>query len=308
MSSAALQVLLNGWSLQPSVILGILAFSAVYVYAVGPLRRRYGWGDAPSDAQVATFFAGVAVMALALLSPLDTIGDEYLYSAHMVQHMLLTMVVPPLLLLGTPGWLLGVVLRPVLRYPAVQRFTHSLFFPLSALVLFNVDFWIWHAPPLYDLTLRNQTLHAFEHLTFMATATVNWLPVFSPLPDKLPRLPRLQQVLYLFLNCQPMVVLGALLTFASQPLYSPYLAAPRIFGLSTATDQQLGGLVMWIPGNFVYILVMSVIFIMWLEQQGAEQDRRDREAWEAEEATASPDLPPRPAPAPSDQIAAGESR
>jgi putative membrane protein len=267
MSSAAAQILLTGWNLEPSILLGLLALGGGYLYGIGPPRQRYAWGDPVPRAKVAAFFTGLAVLAFALLSPLDVLGDVYLFSAHMVQHMLLAIVVPPLLLLGTPEWLL----RPLLRRPRALRIAQGLAFPLVAFVLFNTDFWVWHLPPLYDLTLRNGAVHIFEHLTFLVFGVLNWLPILSPLPE-LPRLPRSAQLLYLFLSCQPMVVLGALLTFASQPLYAPYAAAPRIFGLSVAADQQLGGLIMWIPGNFAYIVVMSVIFFLWLEQQNAEAD------------------------------------
>jgi putative membrane protein len=267
MPASAAQILLTGWNLAPSVILGLLVLGAGYWYAIGPLRRRHAWGEPAPRARVAAFYSGMAVLAFALLSPLDVIGDEYLFSAHMVQHMLLTVVAPPLLLLGTPGWLL----RLPLRSPLMLRGARALTFPLVAFVLFNTTFWIWHLPALYDLTLRNEAIHIFEHLTFLVTAALNWFPIVSPVAE-LPRLPRPAQLLYLFLSCQPMVVLGALFTFASRSLYAPYVAAPRIFGLSAAGDQQLGGLIMWIPGNFAYILVMSIVFFLWLEQQSADAD------------------------------------
>jgi putative membrane protein len=270
-------ILLTGWSLQPTVLIGILALAGAYLYSIGPLRVRMGWGESPSRGRQIAFFTGLAILALALLSPLDTLGDTYLFSAHMVQHMLLTMAVPPLLLLGTPGGLL----RPLLRWPAVRRVLRGLTFPLVAIVLFNADFWVWHLPALYNLTLENQALHVIEHLTFLVAATLNWFPVLSPVPEDLPRLPRLMQVLYLFLNCQPMVMLGALLTFAAVPLYEPYVRAPHIFGLSAASDQQLGGLIMWIPGNFVYILVMSIVFFQWVEHQSDTQDAAEQGAVEA---------------------------
>jgi putative membrane protein len=292
--STAAQVLLMGWNLDPSVLLGLLALGGGYLYAIGPLRQRYAWGDPTPRARVAAFFLGLAVLAFALLSPLDLLGDVYLFSAHMVQHMLLAMAVPPLLLLGTPGWLL----RPLVRRPSALRIARLLTFPLVAFVLFNTDFWVWHLPPLYDLTLRNGTVHIFEHLTFLAFGVLNWFPILSPLPE-LPRLPRSAQLLYLFVSCQPMVVLGALLTFASHPLYAPYAAAPRIFGISVAADQQLGGLIMWIPGNFAYILVMSIIFFLWLEQQNADDDEADAALDDADIATT------RPA-ASAGQVAAGE--
>ncbi len=305
MPLTASQVLLTGWNAQPSVILGLLALSGAYLYGVGPLRRRNDWAPAPSRVRVAAFFGGIAVAAVALLSPLDTVGDTYLFSAHMVQHMLLTMVVPPLLLLGTPGWLL----RPLLRRPAVARVARGLTWPVVAFALFNGDFWLWHAPALYNLTLENEWLHALEHLTFIATAVLNWFPILSPVPDELPRLPLLNQVLYLFLDCQPMVLLGAGFTFAPQPLYAPYTHAPRIFGMSAATDQQLGGLIMWIPGNFIYIIAMSIVFFHWIDRQGAETERAEREAWEREELErASAEAPLADAPPATERIATGESR
>lgn len=273
MAPPALHILLSGWNLDVTVIAGILALGGGYLYAIGPLRRTRHLGEAVPRGRVTAFFVGIAILAFALLSPLDTLGDRYLFSAHMVQHMLLTMVFPPLLLVGTPGWLL----RPLLRSPLVGRVARGGTLPPVAFALFNGVFWIWHLPPLYDLTLHNEAIHVVEHVTFLVTATINWFPIFSPLPDALPRLSRPAQLLYLFLSCQPMVALGALLTFASQPLYTAYLAAPRLFGTTALGDQQLGGLIMWIPGNFVYLLVMSVVFFLWIERQG---DDADASAWD----------------------------
>ena len=111
---------------------------------------------------------------------------------------------------------------------------------------FNVNVWLWHAPPLYDATLVNQTLHILEHISFVLFSLLYWWPMFSPVKEGLPRLSTGGQVLYLFFGSMPMVLLGAGLTFAP-PLYAPYLYAPRVWGLSPATDQQLGGLLMWVP-------------------------------------------------------------
>lgn len=306
MAPTALYILLTGWTFDASVIVGILALGGGYLYAIGPLRRRRPLGEAVPRGRVTAFFVGVAVLAFALLSPLDVLGDTYLFSAHMVQHMLLTMVFPPLLLVGTPGWLL----RPLLRAPLVARVVRILTLPPVAFALFNGVFWIWHLPPLYDLTLRNSAVHIVEHTMFIGTAVLNWFPIFSPLPVELPRLPRPAQLLYLFLSCQPMVALGALLTFSSQVLYTPYLSAPRIFGISAMGDQQLGGLIMWIPGNFVYLLVMSVVFFLWIERQGADADEAfgDEPAFADASASASgADAPSLPASA-SQPIVTGEGR
>lgn len=213
------------------------------------------------------FLTGTAIIFFALVSPLDELGDEYLFSAHMVQHLLLTIVGPPLLVLGTPGWLF----KPIVSNPVLLRIGKCLTFPALAFFLYNADFWLWHAPPLYDATLSNENLHILEHMTFLVFAVINWWPIFSPLEEGLPPLPIGGQILYLFLSGMPTVALGAGLTFLP-PLYVPYVQQPvRAWGLSPVTDQQLGGLIMWVPGNIVSIVIMSILFIRWMQIQDAKQ-------------------------------------
>ncbi len=168
-------------------------------------------------------------MFLALVSPLDELGDEYLFSAHMVQHLLITVVVPPLWLVGTPGWLVKIFLQQ----PMTSQVLRTLTKPPIAFFLFSVVFAGWHLPALYDLTLTNENIHILEHLMFMATAVLNWWPLLNPLPEEMPRLSFGSQILYMFANCQVMVVLGALLFFISQPIYTPLSDCPaylRHFG------------------------------------------------------------------------------
>jgi putative membrane protein len=279
MSPTAGDLLLTGWSFAPTILLGVAALCGGYLYATGPLRRQHGWGVPISRGQAAAFFGGTALLAVALLSPLDRIGDNYLFYVHMIQHMLLVMVVAPLWLMGTPGWLLRAALRQPLAFRVGRFLTH----PGVAFALFNVNFWLWHAPVLYNATLANEWVHAIEHLTFLATAVLNWFPVLSPAPDELPRLSLPGQIIYLFVSCQPMVLLGAGLTFLQAPLYAAYVAAPRVFGVSALGDQQVGGLIMWLPGNAMYLLMISVAFYHWLEGS-AEARRAEREAWAAEDA------------------------
>src|SRR6185437_6522948 len=215
-------------------------------------------------------FLGVLIMLLALISPLDALGDDYLFSAHMLQHLCLTTFGPPLLLVGTPGWMLERLLNNRLLFGVLKVLT---WVPLIFL-LYNADFLIWHIPPLYNSTLENETIHIFEHLTFIVLGILSWWPIFSPSP-KLPRLSLGGQVLYIFLMGMPAVLLGAGLTFM-QPLYAPYLSDPIVWGLSHTVDQQLGGLIMWIPVNLFYIAIMSALFIRWMQRQEARQIEAER--------------------------------
>jgi cytochrome c oxidase assembly factor CtaG len=259
---------LTNWNWQPSIILGTIAIICLYLYAVGPLARR--WNQQVQGYQMFCFLAGVICMFLSLFSALDELGDTYLFSAHMIQHMILTTIGPPLMLTGIPGWLF----EPVFRNRLLLRVGRVLTNPFVAFALFNGNFWFWHAPPLYDATLSNLNLHILEHLLFIGTGFIYWWPVFSP-SRELPALSVGGKILYLFLGGMPTVALGAGLTFAA-PIYTPYINAPRIWGISAATDQQLGGLIMWIPGSLLTIVIVSIIFIRWMQMQ--EQKQRAAEA------------------------------
>ncbi|HLX58602.1 MAG TPA: cytochrome c oxidase assembly protein [Ktedonobacteraceae bacterium] len=281
MANIGLNFWLTLWNWDPSIVIGTALIVGLYFYAIGPVRKRHQFAPA-SKGQIFAFMLGMVLMFLALVSPLDELGDSYLFSAHMVQHLFLTTAGPPLLLIGTPEWFI----KPVVRNKLIFKTARFLTYPAVAFVLFNADFFLWHAPSLYDATLENQAIHILEHLTFIIFGLLNWWPIFSPSKD-LPRLSIGGQILYLFLSGMPVVLLGAGLTFAS-PLYAPYIAAPRVWGISAATDQQLGGLIMWVPGNIIFIIIMSALFLRWMQKKEREQAAQERELYEAEDAA---DLP-----------------
>jgi putative membrane protein len=265
--SADLAQALTTWNWDPSILIGMALFVGAYLGAIGPWRRRFRSSQPVKPAQAAWFLLGAFIIFFALVSPLDDLGDEYLFSAHMVQHVLVALIAPPLLLLGTPGWLL----RPLLRYPAVAYVTRFLTMPLVGFVSFNVIFMIWHVPVLYEATLHSESIHILEHLLFMATGVLNWWPIVSPLPE-MPRLPPLAQIVYLFLDGVPMTVLSGLIVFSSSVLYPTYAAAPRIIDLSAMADQQIAGLIMWMPGGMIYLVALSLVFFTWLSrEERAEQ-------------------------------------
>jgi putative membrane protein len=259
------QALLTEWSWEPSVLLGVLIAGSAYVYAIGPLRRRHGLPP-PSDRQIVSFILAEAILIIALLSPIDAIGDRYLFSAHMVQHLLLAALWPPLVLMALPDWMV----RPLFTSRGLSVLTGFFTYPAIAIVLFNGDVYLWHLPGMYDATLSNEGVHILEHLTFMFFGLLNWWPVLSPLREQ--RLSYPLQILYLFLDGMFMMVLGILFTFAPVVFYPPYAAAPRLWGLSPLTDQQLGGLIMWYPGNLPYGVLLVVAFYRWFD--GADASRQ----------------------------------
>jgi putative membrane protein len=276
---------LTQWNWQPTIIFVAIAAIYLYLYAVGPLRVKYHLGPPVQTSKAVAYILGVNLIFLSLFSPLDKLGDTYLFSAHMIQHLLLTMVGPPLMIIGLPAWLV----QPLLRNRIIFRVGRFLTYPGIAFTLYNVNFWLWHAPSLYDATLYNEMLHIFEHTTFIGLSFLYWWPVFSPLKEGWPRLSMTGQMLYIFLGGMPTVLLGAGLTFTS-PLYTPYLYAPRIWGLSPVTDQQLGGLIMWVPANIAYIIVAGVLFIRWMQAQEAKQRAAEAELYAEEDLDVAEDL------------------
>ncbi len=212
-----------------------------------------------------SFFAGLAVLFAALTGPVHDLSDYYLFSAHMVQHMLLAFAMPPLLLHGTPGWML----RALLRHPRLLRLGRALTRPIGAFAVFNLILVAWHLPPLYNLAMEQHPVHIVEHLMIMAGSVILWWPVLSPLPE-LPRAAYPVQLLYLFVVGLPMVMVAIFITMADSILYPYYAAAPRVWEpLTPRADQHLGGLIMWIPGGLVFLAALSVVFFRW-QADGAD--------------------------------------
>jgi putative membrane protein len=259
------------WNLEPTLLFGLLLQPVSYLALIGPLRRWFP-GSAPvSQGRIQTFLLGSLAIFVALVSPIDTLAFSSL-TMHMLQHMLLTLVAAPLLLAGTPRWLF----RPLLRLPfalPVGRFFTS---PLVAFLIYNTIFSLWHVPQFYELALQNQAVHIIEHISMLVAAVLTWWPIFSPL-DELPGPSDPVKCAYLFFQSLPPTILGALITFSTIIIYPSYARGQQVFGLSPLTDQQLAGLLMWVPGGLVFFAVMTVIFIRWLNRDneatgGPEED------------------------------------
>ena len=227
--------------------------------------------------QLGSFMSGLAAIFLALASPIEPFS-ALLLQVHMAQHLLLTMVAPPLLWLGSPlvPMLVGMPkpfrsewVAPLMRWRPIRQCFHKLTHPFLALPLFIVATWLWHVPALYEVALRSSGWHYLQHICFLATALLFWYPVVRPYPSR----PRWSQWIlfpYLIIADVQNTVLSALLTFSGRVLYAPYAELPRIGGLSALDDQSAAGVLMWVPGSLVYLLPLFTIGIRLLSGEKEE--------------------------------------
>jgi putative membrane protein len=249
---------------------------AALLYAVGLHRvlERITASAQPHVRHATLFYLGLAVLVLALFSGIDALGNE-LFSAHMIQHELLMLVAAPLLVLGRPlpmfVWALPAVARHAIgaavNLPAFARSWQTLQHPLAAWSLHAAALWVWHAPLLFVAALEDPALHDLQHFSFLATALLFWTSLLrsSTSPGT--------ALLSLFTTTLHTSALGALLTFASRPFYSPYLSTTAIWNLTPLEDQQLGGLIMWVPGALVYVGFALGLMGRWL--RGAQHPSRE---------------------------------
>lgn len=256
--------LLIGWHADWSVLMGLLLLTGAYLLGTGPGVGHFSPAKARTPKQTTLFLSGVLVLFLTLESPLHDLGERYLFSAHMVQHMLLTLVAAPLLLMGTPGWLVA----PVFRSPIVRQIVLVLVRPPLAFAIYNGFLAFSHLPMAYDLALRDHNVHIVQHTVYLLAALVMWMPLLSPVPE-VPRLSQPGQMLYVFAQTLPAFGVGAMITFSEEVLYPTYALAPRLWGLSALDDQRLGGLIMWVVGSLAYLAVLTAIFFAWASREEA---------------------------------------
>jgi cytochrome c oxidase assembly factor CtaG len=298
--SPTLDAALRSWPFDPWLLAALLLTAGVYLRGWLVLRRRLGnpkheirnpkdqrllssFGFRISDfvfrmrwhgGHLAAFLGGLVVIYLALASPIEPFAD-LLLQVHMVQHLLLMMVAPPLLWLGAPLFpLLRGLPRPVrvfwaapmLSAPPLRRLFGCLTHPLTALVLFVAATWLWHAPPIYDLALRSGGWHYLEHACFLGAALLFWYPVVRPYPAR-PRWSSWLLLPVLFLADLSNTALAALLTFSDRLLYPYYGEVPRLAGLSALDDQAAAGVIMWVPGSAAFLLPLFAIGVQLLSGQ-----------------------------------------
>ncbi len=267
------------WPIEPWLLLGIEA--AVLLYVWGGSRRVHGieappgWGAA--QWRTTAFFSGLAVLVVALDTPIETLTRQ-LFWVHMTQHLLLIMVAAPLLVLGAPGLQMWRGLPLAIRRPLgrmafkhpVMRPMRRLFAraagPVGAWGLSSANLWVWHWPAAYDLTLRSHAVHHLEHALFLGLGLLFWAQVIDQPPFHC-RLSPLKRIVYVFLGALQAWALAAVLGFASIPFYAYAQMTWRPGGMSALTDQQFGAGIMWVPGSITYSIVIIACTYLWLRDE-----------------------------------------
>jgi len=268
------QAALRSWAIPPAATFA-LALTALLYLRGWWLLRRAGLPYLPSW-RAFSFLLGLLSLWVALASPLDTFSG-FVLTAHMLQHMLLMMVAPPLILLGAP--LIPLVrglpifaarefAGPFLNWSVANRIGHTLTNPVCALLLMGGVMFAWHTPALYELALASTSWHEVEHACFFITSIIFWWPVVQPWPSRA-QWPRWAMVPYLLVADLQNTALSAILVFSDRVLYPSYAAIPRLFGFSAQEDQVAAGAIMWVVGSLAFILPAIVIAVLCLSRKSS---------------------------------------
>ncbi len=256
-----------GWNAEPWVVVSLGLAGVLYALGARKLRQSSGRGRAAAARASGLFWAGWAVLWLALVSPVDALGAQ-LFSAHMVQHELLMVVAAPLLVLGRPlaTWIWAFptggrrVLGAFVRSPWIARPWSSINAAPAAWLLQAAALWLWHMPFLFGAAQIDEDIHVLQHISFLASALLFWNVVLRDTPHT----PPASTLIYLLTTMLHTGALGALLTFSSYVWYPLYAASTLQWGLTPLEDQQLGGLIMWVPGGAVYLVIALAVLSRWL--------------------------------------------
>lgn len=273
------QAVLASWSFPPWVTALNLLSALLYVRGWLALRRVMPARFEPW--RLISFLSGIAALQIALASPIDAF-DSFFLADHMVQHEMLMMVIPPLVLLGNPmipllrglpRWIARKVLAPFLGWSPIARLGRTITHPAFCWLVFSISLAAWHFPGPYDLALRSDVWHDVEHASFLFTSILFWWPVLQPWPSR-SYWPRWTVPVYLLLAGFVNTVISAFLVFSGRPLYAAYLTIPRIGSMSALNDQVLAGVVMWFAGSIAFLIPAVVLMVKLLSPQRASASVR----------------------------------
>jgi len=271
-------VIFQSWTFEPWIVIPLVFTGSLYLRGWWQIHRRLP--KRFTLGRLIAYQGGLLTLFLALASPLHTLA-ELLLQFHMVQHLLLMMVVPPLIWLGAPILpLLRGMPRPVLQQGlgplfatrSLQRLGGFLTHPMVCLIAFTTTSVIWHVPRLYELALRSEFWHEVQHFFFLGTALLFWWPVMQPWPSRL-RWPRWAIIPYLLIADIQNTALSAFFIFSERVLYPSYAVLPRLWGISVLDDQAAAGAIMWVPGSLIFLVPMVVLVIRMLDSPQAHPVR-----------------------------------
>ena len=272
----------QAWSFDATLLIPVALVAWCYLRGLHRWEhrsRRHPWW------RTALFFAGLGVYVLAMESPIDRLGEHH-FSMHMIQHELVMTYAIPLMLLGAPttpllrglpAWMRRGVVRPLAGGAATRTAYRFITHPAVTIFVLSAVVWSWHlVPGWWEASLADQRIHDLQHVSFSLASLLFWWNVIDPRPlhSRVPYLPR---VLYIFGGSLPKHLLAALLTFAPHPFYPTYEAARRVLPIDPATDQQLAGLIMWVPSEAATIIAMAIVFFMWVRVADRRQRCADEE-------------------------------
>ena len=251
------------WRAEWGLLFGLIFVGAMYWRLLKQAQ--------PKDAQLErkfpiAFFSALALIYIGAASSIDRIGEEYLFSVHMVQHILFMYPVAVLLVVGIPEWMAETYLQRMGRM--AERLYRFLAHPVLACLGFNLVFTLWHIPYLYDWALQDRMVHNLEHFSIIVTAAFMWLPLLSPLKSRRPSYP--VQLIYLVGVAIAQLPVFAYVTFSKVVLYPTYETAPRLTQLSALADQQAGGVLMKLSGMLVLFIAFTSVFMAWYKSEQAK--------------------------------------
>jgi putative membrane protein len=265
------------WAWRPEIILTLGLAATVHLTGRQRLKRKGSTGLTKPWRSI-SYLSGLAILWIALMSPIDVLSDQFFYM-HMIQHLLLVMIAPPLLLIANPMpimlWGLpsslrleiGRGLRPGSRF---RRAVRSVTTPGLVWLYFVAVLVGWHDPRLYDLTLKSALVHDLEHLSFLGTAVLFWWHVIGCAPHIHRRLSQGVRIGYALSMVPANALTGIAIALASEPIYEHYTTVPRLGEMTVLQDQELGGAIMWIPGSMMYIIAALILIAQMLRADSKE--------------------------------------
>lgn len=295
--SPLLRALLTSWDLRPEILLTLGVLGGLFTLGWIRLRRRSRQNRLAAPWRLLSYWTGLIILAVALMSGIDILSGQ-LFFMHMVQHLLLVMIVPPLLLLTNPfpfllwglpptarRWVGGLFVRDSAFRSALQTVTR----PPVVWIAFVGLLLIWHDPNLYNLALTSDRAHDLEHLSFFVPGMLFWWHVIGAGPKLHGTLSPVVRIAFVMLAVPPNFLLGAVIGFSTNIIYTYYESVPRIYGISALSDQQLAGFIMWVPGSMMYIIAALVLLATLL---GKEDDKPvpGMETWATDQSLIAPGL------------------